>query len=103
MRKQRLLWIVALSLILSLSLTRPAYAYMDPGTTGSIFAMLAPFITIFLAVLAVLIRPFRIFVVSLFAKLRGKLGTESQASEELPESADPSNDEESRKSTSEDT
>jgi len=103
MRKTRLLWTVILSVVLSLSVTHPVYAYIDPGTTGSIFAMLAPFIAIFLAFLAFLIRPFRVFFISLFARLRGKLGTESQASEEKPESVDSPNDEESRKSTSEDS
>jgi len=103
MKKTRLVWIVVLSVMLSLSYTRPVYAYIDPGTTGSIFAMLAPFFAIFLAFLGFLIRPFRMFFVSLFAKLRGNPGAESPASEEQSESDDSSNDKESRKNISEDT
>ena len=103
MKKNRLLWIVVLSVILSLSHTRPVYAYIDPGTTGSVFAMLAPFFAIFLAFLGFLIRPFRMFFISLFAKLRGNPEAESPASEEQSESDDSSNDEESRKNISENT
>ena len=102
MNKHRLLWIVVLSVILSLSHTRPVYAYIDPGTTGSVFAMLAPFFAIFLAFLG-LIRPFRMFFISLFTKLRGNPEAESPASEEQSESDDSSNDEESRKNISENT
>ena len=103
MNKHRLLWIVVLSVMLSLSYTQPVYAYIDPGTTGSVFAMLAPFFAIFLAFLGFLIRPFRMFFISLFAKLRGNPEAESPASEEQSESDDSSNDEESRKNISENT
>ncbi len=78
MQKRRILWIVVLSSALSLSFTHPAYGYIDPGTTGSIFGMLAPFIAIFLAFLGFLIRPVRVFFVSLFYKLRGKPETETE-------------------------
>ena len=101
MPKRRLLWIVLLAVLLSLSLTRPAYAYIDPGTTGSIFAMLAPFIAIFLAFLGFLIRPIRVFFISIFARLRGNKGADSPASEEQSESVDSPDDEESRGSTGE--
>jgi len=103
MKKSRLLWIVVLSVLLSLSHTRPVYAYIDPGTTGSIFAMLAPFFAIFLAFLGFLIRPFRMFFISLFGKLRGNMEAESPASEEQLKSDASSNDEESRKNISEKT
>ena len=96
MPKRRILWIIILSIVLSLSVTHPVYAYIDPGTTGSMFAMLAPFIAIILAFLGFMIRPFRMFFISLFARLRGNPTTDSEADEEQPESADPPDDEESR-------
>ena len=71
MRKHRLLWIVVLTAVLLLLLPHPAYAYIDPGTSGSIFALLAPFVAIFLAFLGFMIRPFRRLVASIVAKLRG--------------------------------
>ena len=95
MKKHRLLWMVVLAIALILLLPRPAYAYIDPGTTGSIFAMLAPFIAIFLAFLGFLIRPIRRFFVSLVAKLRGSPGTGSLASNEQPVSGKPPEDEKS--------
>ena len=101
MPRRRLLWIVVLAVLLSLSITHPAYAYIDPGTTGSIFAMLAPFIAIFLAFLGFLIRPIRVFFISIFTRLRGKPGDESSASEEQPESIDTTDEEESRESLGE--
>ena len=102
MPKHRLLWIMVLSVSLSLSFSRPVYAYIDPGTTGSIFAMLAPFIAIFLAFLGFLIRPFRMFFISLFYKLRGSSGDESEDSEEETESVDSPTNEESGENIGED-
>ena len=101
MSKRRLLWMVVLAAALSLSLTRPVYAYIDPGTTGSIFAMIAPFIAILLAFLGFMIRPFRMFFISLFNKLRGNPEAESEASEEPPESVSSPDDEENRQNTGE--
>ena len=95
MRKHRLLWIAALAVALLFSLARPAYAYIDPGTTGSVLAMIAPFIAVFLAFLGFLIRPFRRFFSSMFAKLRGNSGAESIASDEQSVSDEPSDDEKS--------
>ena len=76
MRKNRLSGIAVLVLATLLLLPHPAYAYIDPGTTGSVFAVLAPFIALFGAFLAFLIRPFRRFVSSLIAKFRRDYGTE---------------------------
>lgn len=98
MHKNRLIWTVILSVSLSLSFTYPVYAYIDPGTTGSIFAMLAPFIAILLAFLGFLIRPFRMFFISLFYRLRGSSGAASQDVEEPAEVADSPADEEGRES-----
>ncbi|MFC1869967.1 hypothetical protein ACFLYE_01700 [Chloroflexota bacterium] len=79
MRKQKLLWIPGLTVVLLILFPHPAYAYIDPGTTGNIFAMLAPLIAIFLAFLGFLIRPFREFFTSIVTKLRGGSGAESVA------------------------
>ena len=101
MQKHKLLWIVALAVVSLLLFPRPAYAYIDPGTTGSIFAILAPFIAIFLAFLGFLIRPFRRFFTSIVAKLRGKPEAKSLASNEQPVS-DPPDEEKSQEDASED-
>jgi hypothetical protein len=102
MRKHRLLWIAVLAAVLLLSIPRPAYAYMDPGTTGSIFVILAPFIAIFLAFVGFLIRPFRRLFASIVARVRGGRRVESIANNEQPLSGEPTDDEKSRENTSED-
>jgi len=102
MRKHRLLWIAVLAAVLLLSIPRPAYAYMDPGTTGSVFSMLAPFIAIFLAFVGFLIRPFSRFVASIVARVRGGRRVESIANNEQPLSGEPTDDEKSGENTSED-
>ena len=84
MKKHNVAVMVVLVLVLLFLLPRPAYAYMDPGTTGSVFAMLAPFIAIFLTFLGFLIRPFKRFVVSMVTKLRGGLKAESPADNKQP-------------------
>ncbi|MFC1980590.1 hypothetical protein ACFLVS_07145, partial [Chloroflexota bacterium] len=93
MQKQGLLWIVVLVVVFFLSFPCPAYAYMDPGTTGSIFAMFAPFIAIFLAFLGFLIRPFRRFIASTFTRLRRGHRAKSLASSEQPVLGDSPDDE----------
>jgi len=65
---------------------------MDPGTTGSIFAWLAPVIVIFVGFLGLLLRPVRILLIRPFArvsefihaKLLGGPRSESPASNEQP-------------------
>ncbi len=84
MQKQNVAVMALLVLVLLLLFPRPAYAYMDPGTTGSVFAMLAPFIAIFLAFLGFLIRPFRRFIVSILAKLRGHSTAQPLRDDEQP-------------------
>ena len=102
MQERRLLWVVILSVTLFLSVSRPAYAYMDPGTTGSIFGMLAPFITIFLVFVGFLIRPFRRFFTSIVARVRGSRRVESIATNEQPLSDEPTGEEKSRENANED-
>jgi hypothetical protein len=89
MQKRKLLWIVALAVVFPLLFPHPAYAYIDPGTTGSIFAILAPFIALLLAFLGFLFRPFRRFFTSIIAKMRGNPGVESPTSNEPPVSSPP--------------
>ena len=102
MRKRRLLWTVVLTIVLLLLLAHPAYAYIDPGTTGSVFSMLAPFIVIFLAFLGFLIRPFRRFVASIVAKFRGTPRAESLPSNDQPALGDSPDDDRSGDNTNED-
>ena len=80
MRKRRLLMMVVLAVVLSLLFPHPTYAYIDPGTTGSAFAMLAPFTVV---ALGFLIRPFRVFIASWAARLRGSHGTGNFAGNQL--------------------
>ena len=87
MQKYRLLGIAALVILSSLSIPYPAYAYLDPGTTGSIFAFLGPFIALFLGFLGFMFRPIRSFFASLGTKLRGGSRIEPTETDE-PESGD---------------
>ena len=87
MRKCSLLGVAALVTLSLLSIPRPAYAYLDPGTTGSIFAFLGPFIALFLGFLAFMFRPIRSFFASLGTKLRGGSKAETSEADE-PESGD---------------
>ena len=102
MRKHRLLWIVVLTAVLLLLLPHPAYAYIDPGTSGSIFALLAPFVAIFLAFLGFMIRPFRRLFASIVARVRGGSRAEFLASNEQSALGDSPDDDKSRENTSED-
>ena len=102
MGKRRLLWTVVLAIVLLLFLAHPAYAYFDPGTTGTIFSMFAPFIAIILAFLGFLIRPFRRFVASIVAKLRGTPRAESLPSNDQPALGDSPDDDRSGDNTNED-
>ncbi len=46
----------------------PALAYIDPGTTQSLFAILAPVIALFGAFLGYVLWPFRYMVLRIFRK-----------------------------------
>ena len=84
MNKHRLTRIVVLVIAFLLLFPARAYAYMDPGTTGSIFAMLAPFIAIFLTFLGFIIRPFRRFFSSIISRFRRGNRVESEDENEKP-------------------
>lgn len=74
MKRRRMLGIAVLTAVLQLLYAYPAQAYIDIGTTGSMFAVLAPFAAVGLAFLGFLIRPFRVFIMSLVARFRGDTG-----------------------------
>lgn len=86
MQKYKLLGAAALAILSLLSVPRPAYAYLDPGTTGSIFAFLGPLLVMFLGFLGFMIRPIRSFFASIGTKLRGGSKAGRSKSDE-PESA----------------
>lgn len=75
--------IAAQFLLLSLLFSRNAYAYIDPGTTSSVFAMLAPLLSMFLVFLGFLFRPFKRVFRFLIDKFRGGPADEQLASERL--------------------
>lgn len=93
MQKHKLLWTMALITVSLPLFPSPAYAYIDPGTTGSIFAVLAPFIAILLGFLGFLVRPFRRFFACLVAKLRGNREPRSPTANEQPIHSEPANEE----------
>ncbi len=88
MSKLKLLGIAVLAIAASLLYPRSAYAYMDPGVTMPIFAILAPVFAIVLAALAFMLRPFRRFIMSAINKLRGRPGDEGAGTNEQPTADD---------------
>ena len=77
-------------------------AWLIVGRRGG-KSLISSLVAVFLAFLGFLIRPFRVFFISLFAKLRGNREAESEISKEQPESGTPVDDEESRQNTSEES
>lgn len=67
-------------LILVLLVPKAAYAYIDPGTTQSLFAILAPLLAIFGVFLGYMLWPFRTALSALFG--RGKASEEGAAAAE---------------------
>jgi len=88
MNKLRLIGIVILAIAASLLYPRSAYAYMDPGVTMPIFAILAPVFAIVLAALAFMVRPFRRSIMSAINKIRGRPGDEGAGTSEQPTADD---------------
>ena len=82
MRKIRLLGIVVLTISASLLITRPAYAYMDPGAGMPFVAFLAPLFAMLLAALAFMVRPIRVFFSSAIRKLLGRPQSEGMDNDE---------------------
>ena len=77
-----------LAIAASLLYPRSAYAYMDPGVTMPIFAILAPVFAMALAALAFMVRPFRRFIMSAINKLRGRPEDEEAGTSEQPTADD---------------
>ena len=57
---------VVVALAAVLLAPRAAYAYIDPGTTSSLFALLGPLLAIFGAFVGYLLWPFRSVLVRIF-------------------------------------
>ena len=53
-------------------LSRPAYGYIDPGTTGSLFGILAPLLSLLAVFIGFVLWPFRKVLTGLFAKKTSK-------------------------------
>ncbi len=76
MRKHMLLRILVLTIPVTLFLPHPAHAYMDipaaaAGSSGAVWAVIAPLIAMGVAFLGLMIRPVRMFFAALIAKLLG--------------------------------
>lgn len=96
MNKDRLimifLWIVGVLLLFP----SPVYAYVDPGTTGPIFSMLAPFIAIIAGVIGFLLLPFKRFFKAILTRILGKSEDESAAGNGQPAPDDASDEHENK-------
>jgi hypothetical protein len=82
MTKARAL-MVGFALVTLLLVPGQAYAYLDPGTTSSLFAVLAPVIALFGVFLGYLLWPFRFVIVNVF--LRKKADEAEPEAEDAPE------------------
>ncbi len=87
MRQHMLLRILALTILVTLFVPYPAHAYIDipaaaAGSSGAIWAVIAPFVAMGVAFLGLMIRPVRMFFRSLIGKLLGWSGTGSIAADE---------------------
>lgn len=93
MRRYMLLGILVLAILVALFLPHPAYAYMDipavaAGSSGAVWAIIAPFIAMGIAALGLMIRPVRMFFASLTAKLLGGSKAEPIGTDEQPAPGD---------------
>ena len=93
MQKYKLFGVAALAILYLLTIPRPAYAYLDPGTTGSVFAFLGPLLAMFLGFLGFMIRPVRSFFASIITRLRGGSRAESPEGDAAEAGDTPDNDE----------
>ncbi|MBI5183613.1 MAG: hypothetical protein HY999_04555 [Nitrospinae bacterium] len=65
----KIIILLVIGLILSLS-SRTAHGYIDPGTTSSIFAILAPLFSMIILFLGFLFRPIKRFFILLINTFR---------------------------------
>ncbi len=73
------------ALLMILSVPRPAFAYLDPNTTSSLFSVLAPVIALFGVFLGYLVWPFRYVLTGIFCKKKSDPEPEAEQ-EAQPES-----------------
>ena len=84
MKKDRLVKMVLLIAGVLLLFPLPVYAYMDPGTTGSIFSMLAPLLAVIVGVIGFLLLPFRRFFKAILTRIFGESEDEPAADNGQP-------------------
>ncbi|NQT88616.1 hypothetical protein HQ560_17755 [bacterium] len=60
--------LIGFAVLMVLLVPRPAFAYLDPNTTSSLFAVLAPVIALFGVFLGYLVWPFRYVLTGIFSK-----------------------------------
>ena len=84
MKRDRLAKMVLLITGVLLLFPSPVYAYMDPGTTGSIFSMLAPFIAVIIGVIGFLLLPFRRSFKAILTRILGESEDEPAADNGQP-------------------
>lgn len=78
--------LVVLGIFGALLAPRAAWAYIDPGTTHSLFTFLAPILALLGVFLGYLVWPFRYVVLRLFRKPRKRDGAPSGDLQEPPKS-----------------
>ncbi len=60
--------LIGFAVLMVLLVPRPAFAYLDPNTTSSLFSVLAPVIALFGVFLGYLVWPFRYILTGIFSK-----------------------------------
>jgi hypothetical protein len=95
MNKRSLLLIAGLTCLAFLAFPRFVFAYMDPGSMGSLFAVLAPVIAIILGALAFFLRPVRGFFKSAVTKLRRGSKNKTQVADDQSSADDLTDDDSS--------
>ena len=68
--------------LLTLAVPSPALAYIDPGTTSSLFAFLAPLVALLGVFLGYLLWPFRKLFLRLFRKPKDDAADDAEKPEE---------------------
>ena len=79
---------VGFALVTLLLVPGQAYAYFDPGTTSSLFAVLAPVIALFGVFLGYLLWPFRFVITNLFRRKKSEAEAEDTPEAEPAPQAD---------------
>jgi len=82
MTRQAFVVIATLCVLLA---PRAAHAYIDPGTTQSLFAVLAPVIALFGVLLGYVLWPFRYVILRIFRKSKPDDDATPPSAQETPE------------------